>query len=141
MSTVIKPSLSRKNKYHINRHRYYELKHYCLQYHSWKKQYQRLDRELQIFVPNLCNNPVQTFNIADKTAELAIEKAELDRNIKLIETVAAASDPDIGGYILKAVTEGHSFNQMKMIHEIPCERDMFYDRYRKFFWLLNMARK
>lgn len=24
--------------------------------------------------------------------------------------------------------------------DIPCSRDMYYDRYRKFFWLLDNAR-
>lgn len=28
-------TLSKKNPYHISKHRYYELKHFCLQYHEW----------------------------------------------------------------------------------------------------------
>lgn len=32
-----KPELSEKNLYHLSRHRYYELKHFCFQYPEWKK--------------------------------------------------------------------------------------------------------
>lgn len=32
MGTTIRPELSEKNPYWIERHRYYELKHFCLQY-------------------------------------------------------------------------------------------------------------
>lgn len=32
-----KPELSEKNPYHLSRHRYYELKHFCFQYPEWKK--------------------------------------------------------------------------------------------------------
>ena len=39
MGTTIRPELSEKNPYWIERHRYYELKHFCLQYPIWKKAY------------------------------------------------------------------------------------------------------
>lgn len=32
MSTLIRPEVSEKNKYWIDKHRHYELKHFCLQY-------------------------------------------------------------------------------------------------------------
>ena len=43
MATMIRPELSEKNPYWIERHRYYELKHFCLQYPIWKKAYAALD--------------------------------------------------------------------------------------------------
>ena len=33
--TDIRPEISKKNKYWISRHRYYELKHFCMQYREW----------------------------------------------------------------------------------------------------------
>ena len=39
MATVIRAKISEKNKYYIDKHRYYELKHFCLQYNEWKKAY------------------------------------------------------------------------------------------------------
>lgn len=43
MGTVIRPEVSSKNTYYILRHRYYELKHFCLQYPEWKREYRSLD--------------------------------------------------------------------------------------------------
>lgn len=43
MGTVIRPEVSHKNTYYISKHRYYELKHFCLQYPEWRKSYISLD--------------------------------------------------------------------------------------------------
>jgi hypothetical protein len=67
-------------------------------------------------------------------------KAHYDRRIKLIEQCAMEADDFLYRYILKAVTEGLSYTNLKTKLEIPCGRDMYYDRYRKFFWLLSEAR-
>ena len=42
MSTNIRPELSQKNKYYVEKHRYYELKNCCLKYTVWKKAYYAL---------------------------------------------------------------------------------------------------
>lgn len=39
MGTVIRPELSKKNRNWIEKHRYYELKHFCMQYNIWKQTY------------------------------------------------------------------------------------------------------
>ena len=43
MGTTLRAELSEKNPYWIEKHRYYELKHFCLQYPIWKKAYTALD--------------------------------------------------------------------------------------------------
>ena len=35
MSTQIRPEISQKNPYWIPKHRYYELKHFVMQYPAW----------------------------------------------------------------------------------------------------------
>lgn len=57
--------------------------------------------------------------------------------MRLIEECCYAASDEIGNYILKAVTEGLSYVNLQMMHGIPCSRDMFYDRYRKFFYILS----
>ena len=42
MSTLIRPELSETNRYWIEKHRYYELKHFCLQYPLWRHAYNSL---------------------------------------------------------------------------------------------------
>ena len=46
MSTLIRPEISKNNEYWIPRHRYYELKHFCLQYREWVKIVNSLDSKL-----------------------------------------------------------------------------------------------
>ena len=138
MATNIRPKLSAKNKYWIEKHRYYELKHFCLQYLMWKRTYAAID-ELSIQTSRL-EQTISSSSPSDLTAKYAIRKAYYSEKIELIEQIARAADEDLYDYILKAVTEGLSYTYLKTKLEIPCGRDMYYDRYRKFFWLLNDAR-
>lgn len=62
----------------------------------------------------------------------------LEQNCRLIEQTAIEADSDIYQHIFKAVTEEDvTFQYLKMIMEILCERKMYYDRQRKFYWLLS----
>ena len=138
MATKIRPELSIKNKYHIDKHRHYELKHFCLQYPKWKKAYREVD-DTSISLSTIEN--VNSSNIpGDPTAKRAILKAHYSEKINLIEKIAMETDQYLCGYILRAVTEELSYTYLKTRLGIPCGRDMYYDRYRKFFWLLDEAR-
>lgn len=138
MATVIRPKISEKNKYYIDKHRYYELKHFCLQYSEWKKMY-ALCNESIIFASNIESSPSSNIP-SDLTAKYAIKKAYYAERIKIIEQAAMDADDFLYPYILKAVTEGLSYANLKTKLDIPCGKDMYYDRYRKFFWLLNDSR-
>ena len=50
------------------------------------------------------------------------------------------ADKDLAKYILMAVTYGHSYTYLKAKLDIPCSKDTYYDRYRKFFWILSDLR-
>ena len=136
MTTVIRPEISIKNKYWIDKHRHYELKHFCLQYPMWKKEYAAV-----MSIPASIVERIPSGNIpSDLTASYAIRKASYSERIKLVERIAMETDTELHSYILKAVTEGLSFTYLKTKLDIPCGRDMYYDRYRRFFWLLSKAR-
>lgn len=138
MTTMIRPEISTKNKYWIDKHRHYELKHFCLQYPIWKRTYAALS-ELGVSLSKFDREPSGNLP-GDPTAECAIRKSYYRERIQLIEDIAVEADPDLHSYILKAVTEELSYTYLKCILEIPCGRDMYYDRYRRFFWLLSKAR-
>ena len=138
MATVIRPEVSTRNKYWIDKHRHYELKHFCLQYPMWRKRHAevlnscisaaKIEREHGFGYPS------------DITAKYAIRKEYYSNRIKMVEEAALNADKDLYMYILKGVTEGLSYTYLKTKLDIPCGKDMYYDRYRKFFWLLNKAR-
>ena len=138
MATKIRPELSEKNKYYIDKHRHYELKHFCLQYPIWRKQYaaySEIGPNLSKF-EQLYSDGIKT----DLTAKLAIKRAYYAEKIELIEKAAAETDYILSNYILKAVTEGLSYPYLKTVLHIPCGRDVYYERYRKFFWILDYLR-
>ena len=138
MATKIRATISENNKYWISKHRYYELKHFCLQYLDWKKAYVGIDN-LSVIHSNLDKSSSNN-SVSDITSKCAIAKAEYSEKMDMIENAAKAADPYLWQYILKAVTEELSFTYLKSKLEIPCGRDMYYDRYRRFFWILNKAR-
>ena len=138
MATVIRAEISKKNKYYIDKHRYYELKHFCLQYNEWRKEYAKCNEAI-IFASKFDRQPASNIP-SDITAKYGMMKAHYDSRIKLIERIAMETDDFLYPFILKAVTEGLSYTNLKAVHNIPCGRDMYYDRYRKFFWLLSEAR-
>lgn len=138
MATVIRPKISEKNKYYIDKHRYYELKHFCMQYKEWKKAY--LSCCESIIFSSIFEERISTNIPSDLTGKYAILKAQYAEKINIVERVAKEADPDLYPYILKAVTEGLSYTYLKSRLDIPCSRDMYYNRYRKFFWLLSQER-
>ena len=138
MATVIRPEISEKNKYWISKHRHYELKHFCLQYPIWKSEYAALENSS---IPSSAIEKVPTNNIpGDPTAKIATLRAYYSERMKLIERTAIEADSVLHMYILKAVTEGLSYPQLKTKFDIPCSKDLYYDRYRRFFWLLSSNR-
>ena len=132
----VRPELSQKNKYWIDRDRYYELKHFCLQYLLWKKQRAALNV--------LTSHSV--IDVGDKSeirpTEDLVEKFEFyDHRIKMLDQIAKKTDADLGDIILKAVTEGFSYDHMALKYDLQCSKDCYYDLYRKFFWLLDKERQ
>ena len=137
MATVIRPEISEKNKYWIDKHRHYELKHFCLQYPAWKREY----AAIRPSIASSANERIPSTNThSDPTAKLAMRSAGYSEKMRLIERAAMEADNVLQAYILKGVTEGLSYTYLKTQLGIPCSKDTYYDRYRRFFWLLNNIR-
>lgn len=138
MSTTVRSELSKKNVYWIEQHRYYELKHFCLQYPLWKKAYSEID--------GICrqNNESEVKTTSPETSiteKYADDMLYYSERMDMVEKAAYNTDPILSKYIIKAVTEGYSYEYLKSKLDIPCCRDVYYQLYRKFFWILNDARK
>ena len=106
MGTTIRPELSEKNPYWIEKHRYYELKHFCLQYPIWRKAYSVLDGYAN--PPKDSASFVITSTLGDPTAKCAMAKTYYSERTDMVERVAEQTDRELAEYILKAVTEGCS---------------------------------
>ena len=138
MATNIRPELSVKNRYYIDKHRHYELKHFCLQYPKWKRAYIAcLDSDTPI---TMIEGLRETVGVYDPTSVRASTRSYYSKRMRIIEQVAKDADKYLWHYILRGVTEGLSYTYLRTKLNMPCGRDMYYDRYRKFFWLLSELR-
>ena len=138
MGNIIRAEVSENNPYWIEKHRYYELKHFCLQYPIWKRNYVSLDglsSRSTNYVAVIANSTV-----CDPTAKIGMLKSYFSKRMDMIEKTAERTVTELAEYILKGVTEGWSYDIIKARLEIPCCKDTYYNLYRRFFWLLNKER-
>lgn len=139
MSTTIRPELSYRNRYWIERHRYYELKHFCLQYPIWKKARSTLDSFSKVSMDII---PISKTNlISSPTEKCADARLFYSKRIDMVEKIAKETDDSLYNYILRAVTEGISYDCLRTRLDMPCCKDVYYNLYRRFFWLLSRERR
>lgn len=137
MSTKIRPAISKKRTYYISKHRYYELKHFCLQYNEWRN-----------LVFSRGQNLMKSFEFRgrkqkefeDPVGEEAGRLEWAKKNMKMVEDAAACTDDILGDYIFEAVTQDRSYTYLKMVEDMPGGRDHFYICYHKFFWVLSQLK-
>lgn len=137
MATKIRPELSKKNELWISKHRYYELKHFCMQYPEWKKELSNIDG-MSKSGSGVCS---KNSNKSDPTMTAAILRTNLNDKIQQIEKIARDTDKILWDYLVKGVTEERSYTYLKNYLNIPCSRDVYYQLYRKFFSLLDKYKK
>ena len=125
MRNDMRPELSQKNPYWIGKHRYYELKHFCLQYPIWKKARLALDglsrrpADLQVFVS--CGQMK-----GDPTERCAQSRIFFGERMEMVEQAAIEAEPDLYSYLLRGVTEGLSYDALKMKYdmEVYCNEEI-----------------
>lgn len=138
MSTTLRPEISPDNEYFIGKHRHYELKHFCMQYPEWKKACEMQDGMIRC--PDVPLAQGKKRRPGNPTEICAVKRAYLSGKIELVERAARETDPVLGKYILKGITEGLSYEALRISSDIPCCRDTYYRLYRKFLWVLDSIR-
>lgn len=99
-------------RYKISGYRFCELYYHALQYGEW-------ERELK-------KNP-------DKRRE-----SDLQRRIARIDATCFEANEELAHYIKLGVTNKDvTYTVLKMIYDIPCDRNTYYKYRRKFYWLLD----
>ena len=137
MTTILTPEISKRKPYYISKHRYYELKHFCLQYPEWEKKVMESSIYRGSSIVNAIGGQVEFKDpVHDYAGFIDIFKKQME----IIETCAVTADPYISNYILSAVCYGKTFEELRNLHGMPCGRGYFYKAYRKFFWYLDKLR-
>ena len=99
-----------KTEYKLSKHRFYELKHFCLQYPEWKQFYENADG---------------WSGQGDTTSRDGITRATIRTYVEMVEDCARLTGIDILPYV---TVQGKS---------LPIE--LRYP-YQMFFWLLSKRR-
>lgn len=122
-------------KYNISKYRFRELYYYCLQYNDWKTELK--DKCDTVRSVNITGMPI-SHNNSDVTQKQAMRRMELQKKCELIEQTAIETDADLYPYILEAVTNDWvTYTYLLTAKNIPCGKKTYYDRRKKFYWLLS----
>lgn len=74
------------------------------------------------------------------TEELAMARAKLTRSMEIVEQACLEVMPDDPAIFLKAVTEGLSYDALAATRWMSVSRAVWYEEYRKFFYILDKKR-
>lgn len=110
-------------EYSISKHRFYELKHFCLQYPEWEHLYSQLDGWAA----------ESGVNEGDTTSRDGIRKADLAYKMTLVREVCHdvchKYEHDIFEYVILGTKP-----------QLSCDQKDFWFYYQKFFWELSRRR-
>lgn len=124
-------------KYKLSRAEFMAAKWYSLRFNEWLDEYNSLKDSVSAISYENGDMPHAINKTSNPTLDLASRRSELKSKMDLIIDCSNRAGGDISEYILKSVTNEHvTYNHLKMFMNIPCSASMFYDRRRKYYWLL-----
>ena len=120
-------------KYSISKSRYRELYYFCLQYDERARKIADLE-QLQVKAPD--GMPHGT-GISDPTAQAGFLASQLRLQNEAMEKSAREADAGLYCWLLDAVRYGLTYNNLKVMKQIPCGQEYFHKARRKFFYILD----
>ena len=123
--------------YRISRHRYEELKAFCLQYEEKKAKINR-------GISSIVNDGMPRGNYKGNPMEsAAIRNVAYQKDCEMIEQAAIAASAEIYQYIIKSVTNDLSYPFIEYderLGKIPVGKTEFYARRRLFYHYLDQLK-
>lgn len=129
-------TLSRKSKYYLPKETFLTVVHYCKQYPLWADEIRHTADTRGALTYD--KDRVQTSNDYDPTSSTAMRLAEVSAKKEAVDQVAVDVGGVIAEWLILGVCYGVPFFQLRD-KGIPCGKDMYYDRRRKFYF--EMAKK
>lgn len=129
-------ALSRKNKYYIPKEDYLTAIHYSLRYPIWRQEIDAIADTAKAIRYDKDN--VQSSGDFDATFEAAVKLTEstIAKKVKLIDDTISQVSKGMDNWIRLGVCYGLTFDQLKN-KGMPCERDMFYEIRRHYYFELS----
>lgn len=129
--------MSYEGKYKLSRSEFMNAKWHALRFNEWLDEYNKLSDSVSAISYERADMPKSLNKISCPTEELAAKRAELRQKMDVVINCAKESGGDLFEYILAAVTnEDVTYNTLKALKDIPCAPNTFYERRRKFYYLL-----
>lgn len=128
--------LSRKNKYYIPKEDYLTAIHYSLRYPVWKQEIDAIADTAKAIQYDKDN--VQSSGDYDATFEAAVKLSEstIVKKVQLIDDTIGQVSKGMDNWLRLGVCYGLTFDQLKN-KGMPCERDMYYDIRRHYYYELS----
>lgn len=125
--------LSEKNEFYLPKEEFLTVLHFALQYPNWVQELRTEPDTSKAITYD--EERVQTSGGYDACSETAMRRYMLEKKKKLVEDTAREVAPEIYDYLILGVAYGWTFWQLQA-KGMPCEKDTYYNRRRKFYHLL-----
>ena len=125
--------LSEKNEFYLPKEEFLTVLHFALQYPNWVQELRTEPDTSKAITYD--EERVQTSGGYDACSETAMRRYMLEKKKKLVEDIAREVAPEIYDYLILGVAYGWTFWQLQA-KGMPCEKDTYYNRRRKFYHLL-----
>lgn len=125
-----------EKKYGISKNRFREVYYHCLQYPEWRDELKYITDTVKAI--EYGKEGKGSISQGSATEALAIRRAELEEKCKLIEQTAIEADAEIYQWIIQGVTREYAtFRYLRDALGLPCGKNMYHDRKRKFYYLMS----
>ena len=129
--------MSYEGKYKLSRAEFNTAKWYAYRFNEWLDEYNALKDSVSAISYENADMPHAVNKTSNPTESLAERRAVLSEKMEKITKCCQIAGGDLSEYIFKAVTnENVSYKTLQAFMEIPCSANTFYDRRRKFYYLL-----
>ena len=127
---------SRKSKYFIPKEDYLTAIHYSLRYPIWKQELDSYADTARAITYD--KDKVITSGDYDSTFEAAVKISESDKakKVQMIDDTISMVAKGLDNWLRLGVCYGLTFEQLKS-KGLPCERDMYYEIRRHYYYELS----
>lgn len=130
----LKP-LRKSNKYWLTNSAFYQAYYFALRYQEFLDTLEEMgDGSRGLSYDSQPHGSASKSSLED----LAIRRSRVSSKVDLIESACRLADADLYPWLLKAVTNNDiGYDYLYYQLGIPCSRGTFYDRRRKFYYILS----
>lgn len=129
-------TLSTKNKYWLSNAAFYQAYYFALRYQEFKDTLEEMGDGSR----GLSYDPQPHGGSANKSSleDLAIKRSRISAKVDIIESACRLADAEMYPWLIKAVTNNDvGYDYLRYQLGIPYSRGTFYDRRRKFYYILS----